>query len=493
MLDKVANFTELFFLLIAVYVFHKTQAGFNDTVRLFNNILKSYDSNIRPAVNTSKPITVSVSFNVRKLLTFVETDQKFDLNAWLNFTWVDEIRTWNPKDYGGIRLIHPTPKDVWRPGILISNSFLYKDIFDRQNTPTSLHSNGLVRWYPGDVFSAYCTFNMTYFPFDEQTCFIRIQATEFIQEIHFVPSFSSIINDTYISNGEWSLISSSVIADEQTYNDEFFSRVTFYMNFKRKPEFFIYNVLIPVILVSFLSPLSFVLPEGSVDRASFSITVLLSLSLFMGMVSQQLPKNSDTFPIMITYLFVLLLHSGACVFATVLHLRWNDFNISKMIKRHLDKKDVPLNKTCQLEANGSPDFKCETNCPYETRSQSTSLSGQSSVEIYAGDISTGNKAVQNTDNGCDKFNDIWNSWTGSPNGIVESRYASNLFKAKTCPKNVTRVCTRVIEKIQEKCSRKLYSTLKHHLADLNVQLFILFNMSWVVISAFFLNKLSSHN
>ncbi|CAL1544380.1 unnamed protein product, partial [Lymnaea stagnalis] len=272
---------------------------------------------IRPVANQSGPIHVHVSFYLLNLLSITEAQQKIDVNAWVNFTWRDELRTWDPCEYDGIRLIHPEPLDIWRPRTFVSNSVSKRDLFADDYSPLTIYSSGLTRWYPGSVFSASCVMDITHFPFDLQSCFIRLLANEYAEEVVLVPRVPFVITGGYIPNGEWELVSSSVVREAPQFGEESFSRLVITMNFKRRPRFYLVNVIVPVIFMSILSSFVFMLPEDSGERASFSITVLLSLSLFMGIVSGQLPKNADTLPVIITYLFTLLLHSGLCVLVSV--------------------------------------------------------------------------------------------------------------------------------------------------------------------------------
>ena len=56
------------------------------------------------------------------------------------------------------------------------------------------------------------------------------------------------------------------------------------------------TVLFPCILTSSVAAVSFILPPESGEKVSLSVTVLLSLAVFLLMVSEQLPASSDTFP-----------------------------------------------------------------------------------------------------------------------------------------------------------------------------------------------------
>ncbi|GFN81689.1 acetylcholine receptor subunit alpha [Plakobranchus ocellatus] len=111
----------------------------------------------------------------------------------------------------------------------------------------------------------------------------------------------------------------------------------------------------PVVLMSLLSPLVFVLPEDSGERVSYAVTLLLSLAVFMGFVASLLPQTSEPLSLCIVYMFVLLIHSGLCVVCSVVHLRWEKYkreqsHASYYCEDHKLKQDTSQNDQNQQNA-----------------------------------------------------------------------------------------------------------------------------------------------
>ena len=59
---------------------------------------------------------------------------------------------------------------------------------------------------------------------------------------------------------------------------------------KRRPGFFIVNIVMPVVLLSALNIMVFLIPVDSGEKISYGITVLLALSVFLSIVADMLPR-----------------------------------------------------------------------------------------------------------------------------------------------------------------------------------------------------------
>ena len=62
---------------------------------------------------------------------------------------------------------------------------------------------------------------------------------------------------------------------------------------ERNPVFYIIFLIIPSVLMAFVSVLVFLLPPESGERVGLSITVLLSYTVFLLMVSEITPKGGS--------------------------------------------------------------------------------------------------------------------------------------------------------------------------------------------------------
>ncbi|RUS88206.1 hypothetical protein EGW08_004038 [Elysia chlorotica] len=298
------------------------KADFNHSSQLHKKFITDLDHRVRPSLNASIPTDVNVSLHIISLREIVETHQFYMLNIWMEFYWKDEIRQWDPAEHGGVKVIYPYPGDTWIPRVLISNSVEKRDLFSDDHTLHGIFYDGTTRWYPGSVISAGCTLDLTYFPFDSQICTLRFIPQSFEWDVNLVAAQDGINTSGYARNCEWRLESTSIRKTALVYDNLSLGSMYFDFRFSRRPTFYLVNVFAPVAVMSLLAPLVFVLPEESGERVSYSVTLLLSMTVFLSFVSEKLPTCSEPLPLTVTYIFAMLIHSGLCVVCTVFQLRF---------------------------------------------------------------------------------------------------------------------------------------------------------------------------
>ncbi|XP_067314221.1 neuronal acetylcholine receptor subunit alpha-9-II [Pseudorasbora parva] len=69
--------------------------------------------------------------------------------------------------------------------------------------------------------------------------------------------------------------------------------ITYTVLLQRRSSFYIFNLLLPCFLISFLAPLGFYLPADSGEKVSLGVTVLLALTVFQMMVAESMPPSES--------------------------------------------------------------------------------------------------------------------------------------------------------------------------------------------------------
>lgn len=97
----------------------------------------------------------------------------------------------------------------------------------------------------------------------------------------------------------------------------------FHMKLKRKPLFFVFNLILPIVLMCLLNPFVFFLPADSGERVGFSITVLLAIAVFLTISASSLPAISEPrLPLISILLFADVAFSGIIVIFVIISLRF---------------------------------------------------------------------------------------------------------------------------------------------------------------------------
>ena len=145
-----------------------------------------------------------------------------------------------------------------------------------------------------------CNINLQKFPFDTQTCEILIQTGVLNDYIGLTLSKSDLNLDMSgfgDRNTEWMNVTMSYVIEHLSYYDNNpewqLDQVTITITLVRNPVFYVIYLVIPSVLMAFVSVLVFLLPPESGERVGLIITVMLSCTVFILMVSDMTPRGGE--------------------------------------------------------------------------------------------------------------------------------------------------------------------------------------------------------
>jgi nicotinic acetylcholine receptor alpha-1 len=118
-------------------------------------------------------------------------------------------------------------------------------------------------------------------------------------------------------NGKWDITAMSTSTETNGGK----TVLSYRLNLQRKSSFYILFLIVPAILLSILNAFVFVLPAGSGEKVGYTIAVFLSYALFYTILSESLPKNSDTVSTIAAYLFFMMFLSTLATIITIIELR----------------------------------------------------------------------------------------------------------------------------------------------------------------------------
>ncbi|KAJ8317285.1 hypothetical protein KUTeg_005189 [Tegillarca granosa] len=158
-----------------------------------------------------------------------------------------------------------------------------------------VYSNGRVFWPPGTFDKTICHCDVTYFPFDTQTCDILLTTWTYGKDdILLLFDSKPIEMGFFLPNGEWEYRKYSTAILDSFWNGVAVRQLKYSFTFRRRPLFHVLISLIPLMLLSFISVITFRLPVESGERIGFCLTNLLAFALYLTLVASYIPTTSYT-------------------------------------------------------------------------------------------------------------------------------------------------------------------------------------------------------
>nr|ADG63463.1 nicotinic acetylcholine receptor beta 2 subunit [Pardosa pseudoannulata] len=302
--------------------------GSEDEERLVRDLFRDYNRLIRPVERMNETVEVSFGLSSIQLINVNEKNQIMTSNVWLQLMWNDYQLVWDEADYGGISVLRLPPDKVWKPDIVLFNN-ADGNYEVRYKSNVLIYPGGGVMWVPPAIYQSSCRINVTYFPFDQQKCVMKFGSWTFNgDQVSLKLSNDNAWVDLsdYWKSGTWDIV--EVPAFLNVYNNSKNGKVaetdiSFYITIRRKTLFYTVNLILPTVLISFLCILVFYLPTEAGEKVTLGISILLSLVVFLLLVSKILPPTSLVLPLIAKYLLFTFLMNTVSILVTVIIINWN--------------------------------------------------------------------------------------------------------------------------------------------------------------------------
>ncbi|XP_068129936.1 acetylcholine receptor subunit beta [Hyperolius riggenbachi] len=298
----------------------------NKEGELRDKLFENYSVLVRPTRSPQERVTVQLGMVLSQLLNLNEKDEEMTTKVYLNMAWHDLRLMWDPAQYGGIESMRIPSDHVWKPDIGLMNN--YDGEFDvGLQVEVLVTWKGNVTWQPPALFHSSCPIEVQYFPFDWQNCSMVFGSQTYdADEVTLVHPRDAqgreiaqavIFPNTFEENGQWEIRHRSsrktTIPTDPLYED-----ITFYLVIRRKPLFYIVNIIVPCILITILAIFVFYLPPDAGEKMTLSIFALLTLTVFLLLLADKVPETSLKVPIIVNYLmFTMILVTFSVILSVV--------------------------------------------------------------------------------------------------------------------------------------------------------------------------------
>lgn len=141
----------------------------------------------------------------------------------------------------------------------------------RYKSNVLIYPTGEVLWVPPAIYQSSCTIDVTYFPFDQQTCIMKFGSWTFNGDQVSLALYNNknfVDLSDYWKSGTWDIIEVPAYLNvyEGDGNHPTETDITFYIIIRRKTLFYTVNLILPTVLISFLCVLVFYLPAEAGEK-----------------------------------------------------------------------------------------------------------------------------------------------------------------------------------------------------------------------------------
>ena len=290
----------------------------------------TYHKDIFPRDDLSETVFVDMEFSIISLSNFDEVAGHLELVGTLKIKWRDDIildpykiaAALSPPTYSFTDVLIPQD-EVWKPPITVFNSVNALHAIGDSNYYVRIQvmnsgAEAEMEWFPGIVTRTACNVDVSNYPWDIQQCAVQFTPWGYRPaEIDFNLTTQKVDTSKFQGSDTWEIRSSYVI--HETINNASFARYT--LQLARKPSFFLMYIVLPIELLALLNVMVFILPADSGERVGYSVTVFLTLAVYVTIISDNLPKTSSPMSIFAYFMITMLMISAFICFVTIVTLR----------------------------------------------------------------------------------------------------------------------------------------------------------------------------
>lgn len=270
---------------------------------------------IRPNADMDDVMNVTIDFNLASIIDFDEANGYLEVSGFLAFAWLADGLKSSTVDV----MIQVDNTKIWRPSVLLVNSLKDFDLigFDSHVQVRYNMSSRECFWTPWIIRRVACTPDVKYYPFDRQICsfnfFIWGDTSSDVQLTPGNNDWGFLYYDE--ENAEWTVmrtwVETAVVGSSVEYKIEL----------KRRPMYYVVNLIAPILLLGLINACTFLLPVDSGERVGYGITCFLSYVVLLNMIMGFMPTSAAPLSYLSYYTFIMMMFSAGVAVSTIITIR----------------------------------------------------------------------------------------------------------------------------------------------------------------------------
>ncbi|PIO70835.1 hypothetical protein TELCIR_07285 [Teladorsagia circumcincta] len=160
-----------------------------------------------------------------------------------------------------------------------------------------LNSSGSLEFFVPTVTSIACKIKIRDFPFDIQTCTIKVMAQTFLARQYGIEAKFFTTNASRIAkmgNGEWHIKNVSVWTKPEKNTDGLLVGINYFdVSMKRNPVFYVTVVISPSFIINVLRIFGLFLRADRMAKLGMALTNVMSVTFILGILATVLPKTDE--------------------------------------------------------------------------------------------------------------------------------------------------------------------------------------------------------
>jgi hypothetical protein len=263
------------------------------------SLLDGYDTATPPIISTRTPLVVNVDLTFMTVTDLDPQKGTAEIFVWLQLEWNDPRLAWTigPETCADVLSVRASwnaeTSEIWSPDFDLYN--VVNGVQQFPDAMADLFSNGTVLWRRGGSLKAICQFTgLAKIPFDTLGCQFLLGPWTRRGFGHIQYELSDGVGfhfgDFSPTYNEFKLILDLV----ETRNNKTDSVISYVFYFERATEYYLFNIVIPTAILTYVSFGTFLLDLRVGERLSFGMALALVLVAQQIVTGDLLPVSNES-------------------------------------------------------------------------------------------------------------------------------------------------------------------------------------------------------